>query len=133
MPALQQSDDSDTPVMRQGRAGSEVLNAEPRQLLPGLDRRLWTTTCHTERDTVDSMVKAVSVRLDDDALRALARLEASGLTRSQAIRSALIETADRRQRAAAMRDEAAAVAADAHDRREMAAVASLMEDLRDPW
>jgi predicted transcriptional regulator len=79
------------------------------------------------------MVKAVSVRLDDDALRALARLEASGLTRSQAIRSALIETADRRQRTAALRDEAAAVAADADDRREMAEVASLMEDLRDPW
>ena len=79
------------------------------------------------------MAKAVSVRLDDDALRALARLEASGLTRSEAIRAALIETADRRQRAAALCDEAAAIAADTDDRREMAVVAILMEDLRDPW
>jgi antitoxin component of RelBE/YafQ-DinJ toxin-antitoxin module len=79
------------------------------------------------------VAKAVSVRLDDDALRALARLEASGLTQSQAIRAALIEAADRRQRAATLRDEVADVAADADDRREMAQVASVMEDLRDPW
>jgi metal-responsive CopG/Arc/MetJ family transcriptional regulator len=79
------------------------------------------------------VAKAVSVRLDDDALRALARLEASGLSRSQAIRAALIETAERRQRAEALRDEVAAVAADDDDRREMAHVASVMEDLRDPW
>jgi hypothetical protein len=79
------------------------------------------------------VAKAVSVRLDDDALRALARLEASGLTRSQAIRDALIETADRRQRAAALRAEAAAIAGDADDQREMAEVARDMEDLRDPW
>ena len=79
------------------------------------------------------MVKAVSVRLDDDALRALARLEASGLTRSQAIRLALIEAADQRQPRPPSRDEATVVAADADDRREMAEVASLMEDLRDPW
>ncbi len=79
------------------------------------------------------MAKAVSVRLDDDALRALARLEASGLTRSQAIRAALIETANRRQRAAALRSEVAGIAADADDRREMAQVARVMEDLRDPW
>lgn len=73
------------------------------------------------------------MRLDDEALRALARLEAAGLSRSQAIRVALIETADRRQRAAELSDEAAAVAADVDDRREMAQVASVMEDLRDPW
>lgn len=79
------------------------------------------------------VAKAVSVRLDDDALRALARLEASGLSRSQAIRAALIETAERRQRAEALRDEVAAVAADADDRREIAHVATVMEDLRDPW
>jgi antitoxin component of RelBE/YafQ-DinJ toxin-antitoxin module len=79
------------------------------------------------------VAKAVSVRLDDDARRALARLEASGLTQSQAIRAALIEAADRRQRAATLRDEVADVAADADDRREMAQVASVMEDLRDPW
>jgi antitoxin component of RelBE/YafQ-DinJ toxin-antitoxin module len=79
------------------------------------------------------VAKAVSVRLDDDALRALARLEAAGLSRSQAIRVALIETADRRQRAAELSNEAAAVAADVDDRREMARVASVMEDLRDTW
>jgi hypothetical protein len=48
-------------------------------------------------------------------------------------RVALIETADRRQRAAELSNEAAAVAADVDDRREMARVATVMEDLRDPW
>jgi antitoxin component of RelBE/YafQ-DinJ toxin-antitoxin module len=57
------------------------------------------------------MAKAISVRLDDDAERALRTLEASGLTRSEAIRTSLLASADRE---------------------EMAAVVELMEALRAP-
>jgi Arc/MetJ-type ribon-helix-helix transcriptional regulator len=77
--------------------------------------------------------KAVSVRLDDEALSALARLEASGLSRSQAIRAALIEAADRRRKVSSLRAEARAIAGDPTDRAEMAEIAALMEDLRDAW
>jgi hypothetical protein len=78
------------------------------------------------------MAKAISVRLDDDADRALAALEAAGMSRSEAIRSALIESArrlrDRRELAA----EVATLEADADDRQEMLAVAELMEAMRGP-
>jgi Arc/MetJ-type ribon-helix-helix transcriptional regulator len=75
---------------------------------------------------------AVSVRLDDEALRALAQLEASGLSRSEAIRSALIESAARQQTRHALARESAALEADEADRREMLEVAALMENLRAP-
>lgn len=78
------------------------------------------------------MAKAISVRLDDDADRALSALEAAGMSRSEAIRSALIESArrlrDRRELAA----EVAALEADDDDRQEMLAVAELMEAMRGP-
>ena len=76
--------------------------------------------------------KAISVRLDEDALRALARLEASGLSRSEAIRRALIESANTLSRRDALRAEVAALEADEDDRREMLEVAALMESLRAP-
>jgi Arc/MetJ-type ribon-helix-helix transcriptional regulator len=76
------------------------------------------------------MALPISVRLDDEALRALRRLEASGLTRSEAIRRALIESADRLQRRTELRREVAALEADEDDREEMMEVAALMESLR---
>ncbi len=76
--------------------------------------------------------KAISVRLDEDALRALARLEASGLSRSEAIRRALIDSARALRREEALRAEVAALEADEDDRREMLDVAILMESLRAP-
>jgi antitoxin component of RelBE/YafQ-DinJ toxin-antitoxin module len=39
------------------------------------------------------MAEAISVRLDDEAEQALRTLEATGLTRSEAIRSALVKAA----------------------------------------
>jgi Arc/MetJ-type ribon-helix-helix transcriptional regulator len=75
---------------------------------------------------------AISVRLDDEAERALRSLEASGLSRSEAIRSALVESAHRLQRGSALAAEAAALEADQADREEMLAVAGLMESLRAP-
>ena len=73
---------------------------------------------------------AISVRLDDDALRALTQLEAAGLSRSEAIRRAIIDSANRLQRRKALAAEAAALEADEADRREMLEVAAMMESLR---
>ncbi|MBT8198284.1 MAG: hypothetical protein KJP12_00705 [Acidimicrobiia bacterium] len=78
------------------------------------------------------MVRPISVRLDDDAFRALARLEATGLTRSEAIRSALVAAASQLADKRVLAAEVAALEADADDRAEMLAVADLMESLRAP-
>lgn len=78
------------------------------------------------------MSNALSVRLDDEARRALARLEATGLSRSQAIRRALVETAGRLERRKGLAEEVAALEADDEDRAEMLEVAALMESLRAP-
>lgn len=80
-----------------------------------------------------SVSETISVRLDDDAQRALAELEASGMSRSEAVRTGLHAAAGRlrdRQRLAA---EALALAEDDGDRAEAAAVQALMEDLRAAW
>lgn len=78
------------------------------------------------------MAKAISVRLDDEAARALRTLEASGMTRSEAVRTALLASAERLRRRKALVAEAAELEADEADRVEMAAVAELMEALRAP-
>ena len=78
------------------------------------------------------MAQAVSVRLDEHALRALSQLEATGLTRSEAIRIALVEAASRLGDKRALAAEVAALEADDADRAEMALVADLMESLRAP-
>ena len=75
---------------------------------------------------------AISVRLDDEALRALGQLEAAGLSRSEAIRRSIIDSARRLQRGKALAAEVAELEADDADRREMRAVATLMESLRAP-
>jgi predicted transcriptional regulator len=77
------------------------------------------------------MATAISVRLDDDAERALALLEATGLSRSEAIRRALIEEASRQRRSSALAAEAAALESDRDDRAEMRAVAEFMGVLGD--
>lgn len=72
------------------------------------------------------------MRLDDETLRALRRLEAAGLSRSEAIRNALVESAARLRTKEALRAEAEALEADEQDRREMLEVAAMMERLRAP-
>ena len=67
--------------------------------------------------------------MDDEALHALGQLEATGLTRSEAIRVSLVETAARRRDKEALAAEAAALEADEEDRVEMLAVARIMESL----
>lgn len=78
------------------------------------------------------MTVAISLRLDDEALRALNQLEASGMSRSEAIRRAIIDSAARLQRRQALAQEVAALEADEDDRREMLDVAAVMESLRAP-
>ena len=76
------------------------------------------------------MPSAVSVRLDAEAMRALAQLEGTGLSRSEVIRRAILDSAVRLQRRAALAAEVAALEADDDDRAEMLEVATMMESLR---
>lgn len=78
------------------------------------------------------MAKAISVRLDEDSERALRALEATGMSRSEAIRSSLLASAERLRGRKALAAEVAALEADEEDREEMLAVAALMESLRAP-
>ncbi len=78
------------------------------------------------------MTAAISVRLDPETLQALSQLEATGLSRSEAIRRAILDSAARLRRRAALAAEAAALEADGDDRREMLEVAALMESMRAP-
>jgi Arc/MetJ-type ribon-helix-helix transcriptional regulator len=76
------------------------------------------------------MAQAISVRLDDEAEQALRSLEATGMSRSEAIRSSLVASARRLRERSALAAEVAALEADEADRNEMLAVAGLMESLR---
>jgi Arc/MetJ-type ribon-helix-helix transcriptional regulator len=75
--------------------------------------------------------RLISVRLDEAAAAALDVLTRGGVSRSQAIREALVERAARRD-GHLLAAEAAAIAADEEDRREAAQVLSLMEALSAP-
>jgi antitoxin component of RelBE/YafQ-DinJ toxin-antitoxin module len=75
---------------------------------------------------------AISVRLDEEAERALRSLEASGMSRSEAIRTSLIASARRLRRSSELAAEVSSLEADEQDRDEMLAVAGLMESLRAP-
>jgi hypothetical protein len=82
------------------------------------------------RDTFAGVTLPISVRLDDEAARALRVLEATGLSRSEAIRSSLIASADRLRTSRVLAAEVAALESVEDDRREMLAVAELMESMR---
>jgi Arc/MetJ-type ribon-helix-helix transcriptional regulator len=80
-------------------------------------------------DTVVEVAeRAISLRLDAEATRALELLMRDGKSRSEAIREAVVETGRRRLYELAAAD-AARVGADEGDRREIAAVQALMEAL----
>jgi Arc/MetJ-type ribon-helix-helix transcriptional regulator len=74
----------------------------------------------------------ISVRLDEEARRALAELEATGMSRSDAVRRGLIAAAQRLRDRQRLIDEVAELAIDETDRAEAAQVATMMEDLRAP-
>ena len=87
------------------------------------------TPCHW-RAINCGMSSAISVRLDSEAMQALAQLEATGISRSEAIRGANLDSAGRLRKRAALAAEVAALEADEDDRREM--VAGFMESMRAP-
>ena len=76
------------------------------------------------------MARTISVRLDDEADKALRTLEATGLTQSEAIRTALLGEVRHRRRSKELAAEVAPLEEDDADRDEMPAVAELMESLR---
>jgi hypothetical protein len=78
------------------------------------------------------MSAAISVRLDAEAMQALTQLEATGISRSEAVRRAILDSASRLRRRAALAAEVAALEADDADRREMLEVAAFMESMRAP-
>jgi len=78
------------------------------------------------------MPSSISVRLDEEALRALGQLGASGLSRSEAIRQTLVDSSARLNKGKALVEEVAILEADEADRSEMQAVAAFMEGLRAP-
>jgi Arc/MetJ-type ribon-helix-helix transcriptional regulator len=73
--------------------------------------------------------RAISIRLDDDAQRALRVLTRAGRTQSEAVREALIALARSRRRAD-LAKEVERLNADRSDRAEKKKVAALMESLR---
>lgn len=75
------------------------------------------------------MERAISVRLDDEAQRALDALTASGRRQSDVIREALVELARTRDRAS-LTAEVERLNADAADRAEKTRIAKLMDALR---
>ena len=78
------------------------------------------------------MSNAVSVRIDGDVQRALQTLEASGMSRSEAVRKSILDAASALRRKEALRAEVAALEADQEDAQEMQDVAFIMESLRAP-
>jgi Arc/MetJ-type ribon-helix-helix transcriptional regulator len=76
---------------------------------------------------------AVTVRLDGPSQRALRALEASGLSRSEAVRRGLLRAAADLRRREDLRAEVADLMSDEVDRAEMREIAAFMEGLRAPW
>jgi Arc/MetJ-type ribon-helix-helix transcriptional regulator len=76
------------------------------------------------------VAQAISVRLDDEAIKALRALEASGMSRSEAIRTALVSASKRLRQHRDLAAEVAALESDEDDRAEMREVAAFMESLR---
>jgi hypothetical protein len=73
------------------------------------------------------------VRLDDTSMSSLALLRNSGMTDSEAVRTALNEAAAKRRRRAALREESRALAANAEDREEIRIIMEQMEPLTPEW
>jgi Arc/MetJ-type ribon-helix-helix transcriptional regulator len=72
--------------------------------------------------------RAISVRLDPEAERALDVLVATGVNRSDAIRQALVDSADRARRNS-LAEEARALSEDADDRTAVQEIATFMDAL----
>ena len=78
------------------------------------------------------MARSLHVRLDDASAAALAVVRSGGLTDSEAVRTALRESAARRRVRSAIREEVRLLAADEGNREEMRAVREQMAELAPP-
>ena len=81
--------------------------------------------------STDMAEKAISVRLDAEAQRALDRLMEQGVSQSEAIRQALIDAA-RERRLAQVRADAERVGNDPADRAVIAEIREFMDELAPP-
>jgi len=81
------------------------------------------------RATLFGMARSLHVRLDDASAAALDVVRASGLSDSEAVRTALREAAARRRVRSAVREEVQFVAADEGDREEMRMIREQMAEL----
>jgi len=115
--------------------GARDLGPAPRQPNVEVSRRssfrAFLTPGTVENRPV-APTSAISVRLDDEAERALRTLEATGMSRSEAIRTSLVRAARATRRHEEIAAEVAALESDDADRSEMFAVAEMMESLRAP-
>ena len=78
------------------------------------------------------MPRSLHVRLDDSSAAALKVVRADGLTDSEAVRTALRESAARRRTRAAIREEVRRLSADQRDRDEMRIIREQMAELEPP-
>jgi hypothetical protein len=78
------------------------------------------------------MARSLHVRLDDASAAALDVVRADGLTDSEAVRTALRESAARRRVRSTIREEVRRVAADEDDREEMRSIREQMAELAPP-
>ena len=78
------------------------------------------------------MARSLHVRLDDASAAALAVVRASGMSDSEAVRTALCEAAARRRSRSAIREEVLRLAADEGDREEMRLIREQMAELAPP-
>lgn len=75
------------------------------------------------------MARSIHVRLDDEAELALSILRNTGMSDSEAVRTALHESAARRRTKSALRAEAARLAADPVNLAEVREIHELMDEL----
>ncbi len=75
------------------------------------------------------MTRSIHVRLDAASAAALAVVSAGGMSDSEAVRTALRETAARRRLRSTLRDEVMGVAGDEADHDEMRLIREQMADL----
>ena len=76
--------------------------------------------------------RSIHVRLDDSAAAALDVVRSSGLSDSEAVRTALREAAARRRVRSSIAEEVRSLMADADDREEMRLIREQMADLAPP-
>ena len=79
------------------------------------------------------MAHTLSVRLDDDAHRALLTIQNTGLSSSDAVRSALIREAARLRSKEVQRAEFLAAQADPEQQRILKESLEFLESIDDPW